>query len=55
MRMRRLRWIWFAGTLAWLVDAMVSVRLHAPQHATLALMLALVFFAAGVFYSQQKR
>lgn len=55
MRMRRFAWIWFAGTLAWLVDAGVSMRLHSTQHATLAIMLALVFFAAGLFYSQQKR
>lgn len=53
--MRRFAWIWFLGFLAWLVDAFVSMRLHNQQHAVLALMLALVFLAAGVFYSQQKR
>ena len=53
--MRRFAWIWYLGFLAWLVDAFVSMRLRNQQHAVLALMLALVFLAAGVFYSQQKR
>ncbi len=53
--MRRFAWVWYAGTAAWLVDAFVSLRLHATQHATLAFMLSLVFFAAAIFYSQQRR
>ena len=55
MPMRRYAWIFYAGTLAWVIDAFVSMQLRNQQHAVLALMLALVFLAAGVFYSQQKR
>ena len=55
MAMKRFAWIWYAGTAAWLVDALVSIRLHATQHAALAIMLALGFFAAAIFYGQQRR
>ena len=53
--MRRLAWVWFAGFAAWLVNGMVSVRLHNLPHAELAFMLAMVFLAAGLFYQRQRR
>ncbi|HWB33293.1 MAG TPA: hypothetical protein VG714_08985 [Acidobacteriaceae bacterium] len=53
--MRWTRWIWFIGCAAWVVDAAVSVHLHAVAHAKLALMVAGVFLVAGLFYSAQRR
>ena len=50
---RRTAWIWFAGFAAWLMDALIGLRLHNWQHARLALMVALVFLAAGLFYRNQ--
>jgi hypothetical protein len=53
--MKKLSWIWFLGSIAWLADAIVQLRLHARAHAELALMVALVFLAAGLFYRNQPR
>jgi hypothetical protein len=52
--MKKLTWIWFLGSFAWLADAVVQLRLHARAHAELALMVALVFLAAALFYRNQK-
>ena len=52
--MRKTAWIWFVGCAAWLVDGVVRLRLHAIPHAQLAFMVAMVFFAAGMFYRNQK-
>jgi hypothetical protein len=46
-------WIWFAGFAAWLADALLSLRMHNVLHARLALMVAIVFFTAGLFYRRQ--
>ncbi|MDQ2833755.1 MAG: hypothetical protein M3Y50_08445 [Acidobacteriota bacterium] len=48
--MRKTAWIWFAGFAAWVIDALVSLHLHDRLHARLALMVAIVFFTAGLFY-----
>ena len=48
-------WVWFAGCAAWVVDAAVSARFRAWAHAELALMVAMLFFAAGLFYRAQGR
>ncbi|HWZ52501.1 MAG TPA: hypothetical protein VNW54_13655 [Granulicella sp.] len=53
--MRRTAWIWFAGFAAWLVDALINLRLQNAVHARLALMVALVFLVAGLFYRSQPR
>jgi hypothetical protein len=53
--MRNYAWIWFAGFVAWLVDGIISLRLHSMQHAQLAFLVAMVFLAAGLFYLRQKR
>jgi hypothetical protein len=53
--MKKLYWIWFLGSFAWLADAAVQLRLHARDHAELALMVALVFLAAAFFYRDQPR
>ncbi len=52
--MRSTAWIWFLGFAAWLFDAVVSIRLHDWLHARLALMVAIVFLAAGLFYRRQR-
>jgi hypothetical protein len=51
--MRKTAWIWFAGFLAWLADGLISLRLHNLPHARLAIMVAIVFFTAGLFYRRQ--
>ena len=53
--MRRFAWVWFAGCIAWLVDGLISVRLHSWQHAELAFMVALVFGLAGLLYRDARR
>ncbi|WP_263367363.1 hypothetical protein [Edaphobacter bradus] len=53
--MRRTAWIWFAGFAVWVADGVVSLRLHSTQHAQLAFLVAMVFFAAGLFYRRQQR
>ena len=53
--MRNAVWIWFAGFVAWTVDGFISLRLHSMQHAQLAFLVAMVFFAAGLFYRRQQR
>jgi hypothetical protein len=50
---RTTAWIWFLGCGAWLVDTIVSIRLHDWLHARLALMVAIVFLVAGLFYRRQ--
>jgi hypothetical protein len=49
------RWIWFVGCAAWILDAAASVHAHDAAHARLALMVAAVFLAAGLFYPAQKQ
>lgn len=51
--MKKTAWIWFAGLAAWAVDALINLRLHNWLHARLALMVALVFLTAGLFYRNQ--
>ncbi|MCU1320337.1 MAG: hypothetical protein JWP98_1855 [Edaphobacter sp.] len=53
--MRKTAWIWFAGTAAWIIDGIISLRFHSLLHAKLAFFVAMVFFAAGLFYRQQRR
>ncbi len=53
--MRNTAWLWLAGFLAWVVDGIVSLRLHSPMHAQLAFMVALVFLVAYLFYRKPKR
>jgi len=51
--MRKTAWIWFVGFAAWLADALLSLRMRNLLHARLALMVAIVFFTAGLFYRRQ--
>jgi hypothetical protein len=52
---RRTAWIWFAGCAAWSVDGVFWLHLRARAHAQLALMLAMLFLVAGLFYRRQQR
>jgi len=52
--MKNSAWIWFVGCAVWFADGIVQMRIHARAHAQLAIMLAVVFLAAGVFYRNQK-
>jgi hypothetical protein len=51
--MRNTAWIWFVGCAAWIIDGLLSIRLHDWLHARLAFMVAIVFFVAGIFYRRQ--
>jgi hypothetical protein len=50
---RKTAWIWFLGFAAWIIDALVSVHFQNWLHARLALMVAIVFLTAGLFYRRQ--
>lgn len=53
--MRKTSWIWLAGTIAWLVDALVDLRYHAVQQAELALLLTMLFLVAWLYFRQSPR
>jgi hypothetical protein len=53
--MRKTAWIWFLGCAAWLVNGVVNLRLHSLAEARLAFTIAMVFFAAGMFYRQERQ
>lgn len=55
MPMRKTAWIWLAGCIAWMFDAAVSVSQHSAAHAELALIVAIVFGIAWLFYRSQPR
>jgi NADH:ubiquinone oxidoreductase subunit 6 (subunit J) len=46
-------WIWFVGFAVWLFDGLLHLHYHNWVHARLALMIALLFLAAGFFYRRQ--
>jgi hypothetical protein len=50
---RKTAWIWFLGFGAWIIDALVSVHFQNWLHARLALMVAIVFLTAGIFYRRE--
>jgi len=51
--MRRMAWIWFVGAAAWTLDGSISLHFHNWLHAKIALTIAILFLAAGMFYRQQ--
>ena len=55
MDMRWTRWIWYAGTGAWLLSGLAAVHLHHILHAKIAFTLALMFLAAAYFFQTQGR
>ena len=55
MTMQNAPWIWFTGFCAWVVAGVIGVQGRAYQHAELDFFVAMVFFAAGLFYRRQQR
>jgi hypothetical protein len=53
--MKSTAWIWFVGCAVWLMDGMLSLHYRALQHAQLAFLLAMLFFAAAIITRQQRR
>ncbi len=50
------QWIWFIGAAAWYMDAAINLHYGARSHAFLALLVATMFFVAGmVWVSNPKR
>ena len=44
--------IWFLGSAVWLVVAALSLRVRGLGHTVMALVIAIVFFAAGMFFAR---
>jgi hypothetical protein len=44
--------IWFVGAGVWLLVAALALHAHARQHALGAIVVALVFLAAGKFFAR---
>ncbi len=44
--------IWFVGAAVWLVVAALSLRFQVPSRTLEALAVAVVFFAAGMFFAR---
>jgi hypothetical protein len=55
MFMRKTAWIWLVGCCAWTLDAAVSLSVHSAAHAELAIVLAMLFGIAWLFYRSQPR
>jgi len=53
--MKKWSWVWLAGTIAWLFDAVVDLRYHATQQAELGFLLAVLFAIAWLFFRQSPR
>ncbi len=47
--------IWFAGSVAWWIDAAVNLHYHQRAHALAALIIAVIFFAAGIFFGSLEK
>lgn len=47
--------IWFVGAFVWWFDAAVNLHYGARTHALIALGIAIMFFAAGVFFRRAGR
>ncbi len=53
--MRNSAWIWFVGCAVWAADGVLQLHFGARAHAQVAVMLAMLFFVAGLFYRRQQR
>lgn len=53
--MKNIPQIWRVVCAVWLVDAFICVRCGSRQHARLAFRVAMLFFAAGMLYRQQRQ
>ncbi len=53
MEMRAWRYgIWFVGAGVWLVVAALSLRFNVPSRTLGAIAVAVMFFAAGMFFAK---
>lgn len=52
MRMRKSSLIWFVGAGVWLFDAVIALHYGHSAQALLGLVVACVFFAAGIMWSK---
>ncbi|MHB1023592.1 MAG: hypothetical protein ACYC46_01435 [Acidobacteriaceae bacterium] len=46
--------IWFAGCVVWLIDCAVSLHYGSNAHAAVALVIAVLFLAAGIFFQKNQ-
>jgi hypothetical protein len=53
--MRNYAWVWLLGCVAWMVDTAINIAYRNPQHAALALIMAVLFGIAYAFYRIQGR
>jgi hypothetical protein len=53
--MRNSAWIWFVGCAVWAVDGAVRLQFGQRAHAQAAIMLAMLFLVAGIYYRRQRR
>ena len=53
--MRRTAWIWLVGCVAWAADGVINAAKHDVPHAELALLVALLFGIAWLFYRNTGR
>ena len=44
--------IWFVGSVVWWLDAAVNLHYNQRTHALIALAIAVIFFAAGIFFGR---
>lgn len=44
--------IWFVGAGVWLLVAALSLRFHMPSRTLGAMAVAILFFAAGMFFAR---
>jgi hypothetical protein len=49
------QWIWFIGAAAWYMDAAINLHYNARSHALLALLVATMFFVAGMVWVSSPR
>lgn len=44
--------IWFVGSAVWWIDAALELHRGSRSHALTLLLIAIVFFAAGMFFQR---
>jgi hypothetical protein len=45
--------VWFVGAVVWWVDAALQVYSGTRGHALLAILISLLFLAAGIYFRRQ--
>lgn len=52
MRVRKSSLIWFVGAVVWWIDAAVALHYNNKAQALLGLVVACVFFVAGIMWAK---